>query len=142
MTADRSQDRRELYRDREQSYVKHLILRIYLERFAHIIGSWADCITYVDGFSGPWQARSEDLSDTSFAIAIEELRRARQHLLDTQNKHVSLRCFFVESENSAFKQLRAFSESIHDIEIRIANSEFETAIPQICSFIKQPSGKK
>lgn len=142
MTADRSQGRRELYRDREQSYVKHVILRKYLERFAYIIGSWADSITYVDGFSGPWQARSEDLSDTSFAIAIQELRKARQHLLETRNKQVSLRCFFVEADNSAFERLRTFRQPIEDVEIQIANSEFETAIPDICSFIKQPTGKK
>jgi hypothetical protein len=34
MNSHRSEYRRELYRDREQSYVKHVILRTYLERFA------------------------------------------------------------------------------------------------------------
>jgi hypothetical protein len=40
-----------LYQGREQTYVKHVILDQYLTKFAHIIGSWADSITYVDGFS-------------------------------------------------------------------------------------------
>jgi three-Cys-motif partner protein len=142
MTADRSQGRRELYRDRGQSYVKHVVLRKYLERFAYIIGSWADSITYVDGFSGPWQARSEDFRDTSFAIAIEELRKARQHLWQTRNRRVSLRCFFVETDSTAFEQLKGYCEPIKDVEIQIANSEFEAAISEICRFIKQPTGKK
>jgi len=82
MNSHRPEYRRELYRDREQSYVKHVILRTYLERFAHIIGSWADSITYVDCFSGPWQTKSEEFRDTSFGIAIDELRKARQNLLE------------------------------------------------------------
>ena len=142
MSADRSQGRRELYRDREQSYVKHVVLRKYLERFAYIIGSWADSITYVDGFSGPWQARSQDFRDTSFAIAIEELRKAQQHLWQTRKKRTSLRCFFVETDNKAFEQLKGYCEPIKDVEIQIANSEFEAAISEICCFIKQPTGKK
>lgn len=142
MDRDRSEDHQDLYRDREQTYVKHVILQKYLERFAHIIGSWADTITYVDGFSGPWQTRSQDFRDTSFGIAIEELRKARQHLLDALNKQVLLRCFFVETGPESFRKLQTFRQSIADIEIEIANTEFETAIPKICSFIKHPGGKK
>jgi len=61
-----------LYEGREQTLVKHFVLNAYLERFAHIIGFWADTITYVDCFSGPWRSRSPDLRDTSFAIARDE----------------------------------------------------------------------
>jgi three-Cys-motif partner protein len=142
MSPHLSEDQSELYLDREQTYVKHVILRTYLERFAYIIGSWADSITYVDGFSGPWQTRSEDFRDTSFAIAIEELQKARQHLLETRNKRVSIRCFFVEAEGHAFKKLEAFRDSAKEVEVEISNSKFETAIPKIRSFLKQPSGKK
>ena len=64
-----------LYEGREQSLVKHLILRRYLRRFAFIIGSHWSSITYVDCFSGPWRSRSDQFADTSFGIAIHELRR-------------------------------------------------------------------
>jgi three-Cys-motif partner protein len=142
MNSHRSEYRRELYQDREQSYVKHVILRTYLERFAHIIGSWADSITYVDCFSGPWQTKSEEFIDTSFGIAIDELRKARQHLLESKRKQVALRCFFVESDKKSFERLDAFRKKINDIEIRLAHSKFETAIPQVQSFIQEPRGKK
>lgn len=42
----------ETYRGREQTLVKHFILRQYLKRFAHIVGSHWDSITYVDCFAG------------------------------------------------------------------------------------------
>jgi len=70
----------ELYEKREQSQVKHYILRKYLERFAHIVASRWSSITYVDCFAGPWNVRSPDFKDSSFAIAIEELRKARDTL--------------------------------------------------------------
>lgn len=68
----------EIYDRREQTLVKHLILRRYLEGFAHIVGSRWSSITYVDGFAGPWNVRSEQLEDSSFVIALEELRKARE----------------------------------------------------------------
>ena len=63
----------EYYRGREQTKVKHYILEHYLERFAHIIGSRWNTITYVDCFSGPWNVESDELKDSSFAIALEQL---------------------------------------------------------------------
>ena len=36
-----------LYAGREQTLVKHLILQKYLERFAYIVGSHLDVLTYV-----------------------------------------------------------------------------------------------
>ena len=68
------------YEGREQSQAKHLILRLYLQRFAHIIGTWNDAITYVDCFSGPWDVQNANLSDSSFSIALDELRKAKQTL--------------------------------------------------------------
>ena len=59
-----------LYVGREQTLVKHFILRKYLERFAHIIFTRWRSITYVDCFAGPWNSKSNNLKDSSFAIAI------------------------------------------------------------------------
>jgi len=91
----------ELYAGREQTLVKHFILQKYLERFAHIIGSHWDVLTYVDCFSGPWNARSENFEDSSFTIALKELRNAR----DTHAKRgrsLQLRCFFLEKNRAAY----------------------------------------
>jgi three-Cys-motif partner protein len=57
-------------------------------------------------------------------------------------KQVALRCFFVESEKKPFERLDAFRRGNSDIEIRLAHSKFEAALPQIQSFIQEAPGKK
>ncbi|MER8638691.1 hypothetical protein [Mesorhizobium sp. M1365] len=60
-----------IYAGREQTAAKHFILRKYLQSLAFkvLLGGYPT-LTYVDGFSGPWEARTTDYSDTSFMIAI------------------------------------------------------------------------
>jgi three-Cys-motif partner protein len=108
-----------LYEGKEQSLVKHEMLRRYLSTFAHKVGSWWDSITYVDGFSGPWNSVSADLKDSSFAIAISELRQARE--THRAKKNLKLRCFFVEENREAFKQLDDYAKAQTDVEIRPVN---------------------
>lgn len=129
-----------LYLGREQSLVKHLILQSYLERFAHIIGSWSDAITYVDCFSGPWNERSQELKDTSFSIALEELRKARQ-TYEKRGKSLKLRCFFLEKELEPFKKLKEFADKITDAEVFPKHAALEEAVSSILSFIKQGGQK-
>lgn len=106
----------DLYAGREQTFVKHLMLGKYLEHFAHIIGFRWNSITYVDCFSGPWNVRSDELKDSSFSIAIEELRKAREtHRL--MGKSIALRCFFLEKDPAAYARLKGFADQIHDAEI-------------------------
>jgi len=70
----------EFYRGREQTYLKHFFLEKYLERVAWNILSFRDEFVYVDGFSGPWKSEDEALEDTSFMIALNQLRKVRQGL--------------------------------------------------------------
>jgi three-Cys-motif partner protein len=125
-----------LYLGREQSLVKHLILQSYLERFAHIIGFRWDAIAYVDCFSGPWKERSQDLKDTSFCIAIEELRKARQ-THQTLGKSLKLRCFFLEKDPKAHVKLKEFADSITDVEIAHKNAALEDSIDDILKFVRE-----
>jgi hypothetical protein len=101
-TPERRDDEGDLYADLEQTLVKHFILEHYLERFAHIVGSAWDAITYVDCFAGPWNARSEHLEDSSFALALAQLRAARTNLADLKlargRPPLELRCFFLEKD--------------------------------------------
>lgn len=129
-----------LYHGREQSQVKHLILQKYLKRFALIIGSWADSITYIDCFSGPWESRSANYEDTSFAIAIGELRKARDQLA-VRDRKVALRCCFIEENHAAFEKLNAFAETVADIEIKTLNRKLEESIDEIVKFAKQSATK-
>lgn len=125
-----------LYSGREQTLVKHFILRKYLERFAHILGNRCDVLTYVDCFSGPWNVRSDNFADSSFAIALTELRKAR----DTHAKRgrtVRLRCFFLEKNRAAYAKLKAFTGTVTDAEIDPRNATLEESIPEIVQFVKR-----
>lgn len=126
----------DLYTGREQTYVKHLILRNYLERFAIIIGSHWNTLTYVDCFSGPWKVKSEELRDTSFAIALEQLRKAREVHLE-RGRTLSLRCFFLEKTPSAYKRLKIFTHKIDDVKIETKNKKLEEAIQDILKFVHE-----
>jgi len=128
-----------IYERREQTQVKHLILRQYLERFTHIVGSRWDSITYVDGFAGPWNAKSPDLKDSSFSIALEELRKARaSHAQRGRNVH--LRCFFLEQSREAYVQLKQFADRVSDAEVAVRNCRFEDATDDICKFVQKGEG--
>ena len=89
------------YEGREQTKIKHFILREYLERFALIVQSFANSITYIDCFSGPWNLQSQDFQDSSFAIAIDQLKRAKATLAE-KGKQLALRCMFLEKDPQAF----------------------------------------
>ena len=110
----------DLYTGREQTLVKHFILRHYLARFAIIIGHRWDTITYVDCFSGPWNVQSDRFEDSSFAIALDQLRKASE-VHQKKEQPLKLRCFFLEKKKSAFLKLKQFTETITDAEIEAHN---------------------
>jgi len=67
------------YFGREQTKAKHFILRRYLQALAFKVLRFSD-ITYVDGFSGPWETKTEDFIDSSFMIAINVVQDAQQKI--------------------------------------------------------------
>lgn len=129
-----------LYVGREQTLVKHSILQKYLERFAHIVGTHWDTLTYVDCFSGPWNARSDKFEDSSFGIALQELRKARDTHAQRGRK-LRLRCFFLEKEPDAYGKLDGFAKGIQDAEIKTRNATLEESVKEIVEFA-QAGGQK
>ena len=127
----------QLYAGREQTLVKHFILQKYLERFAYIVGSHWDVLTYVDCFSGPWNVRSEKFADSSFAIALKELRNARDALAKNGSRNVQLRCFFLERHRAAYDKLKEFADSVTDAKIETRNATLEDSIPAITDFVRR-----
>ena len=125
-----------LYVGREQTLVKHFILRKYLERFAHIIGFRWNAITYVDCFSGPWKTQSEDFKDTSFAIALAELQKARATHAKS-GKALELRCMFLERDAEAFAKLKEFTDKATNVTIETLNRELGDAIGEILDFVRR-----
>ena len=131
----------DLYIDREQTLVKHIILENYLKRFAIIVGSRWDTITYVDCFSGPWNVQSDDFKDSSFAIAIEQLRKARDVQRKRTGKTLKLRCFFLEKTPSAYAKLKQFADQQDDVKIDTKNKKLEDAIQDILNFVQNGGPK-
>lgn len=128
-------DSGDLYAHREQTLVKHVILKSYLERFAHIIGSAWETITYVDGFSGPWNSRSDTLEDSSFSIALGELRTARDTLA-RRGKRIRIRCLFLEKDKESYEKLKAFADGVRDVDVTTLNADFEESIGRIVAFVQ------
>lgn len=128
-----------VYEGREQTLVKHEILKKYLERFAHIVGSGWPSITYVDCFSGPWRNATEDFADTSFSIAIEELKKARQDLAQARGSGFRIRCVFIEKDAGAFQKLKEYSSDIKGVELKLIHGSFEDSIGDVLAFIQADS---
>ena len=72
-------------------------------------------------------SRSDCHEDASFAIAVNELRAARDDLARQKPERppVKLRCFFLEKDKAAFERLCEYVNQISDIEIERRNAEFE-----------------
>lgn len=126
----------QIYWGREQTLVKHIILQRYLVRLAVIVGSWAEAVSYVDCFSGPWENKSEDCSDTSFGIAVGELLKAQAELFK-QHKAPRFRCFFLERDKKAFAKLESFCSGVSGLEAVARNSDLERSVSEIQSFYHQ-----
>lgn len=96
-------------------------------------------IAYVDGFSGPWETKTEDFSDSSFMIAISVLRDAQTQILKSKGIRRNIRCFFSENDPEAYKQLKRAVAPHHRpdeaFQIKTICGKFEDAIGEIESFI-------
>jgi three-Cys-motif partner protein len=125
----------ESYRGREQTYIKHLILRHYLERVArNILWSQREFV-FVDGFSGPWASKSQTYEDTSFGIAMRRLRRVRDDLKETHNRQRSVRCIFVEKGTRAFARLSEAVKAASYIDAQAIHGRFEDHVDEISKAI-------
>ena len=126
----------EFYRGgREQTYLKHFFLEKYLERVAWIILSVQDEFVYVDGFSGPWKSEDETLEDTSFMIALNQLRMVRQGLKERQGRNVRIRCFFNDNNQQAYNELEKVVSAVDDVEIKVLCRDFEDVVPEIVEYV-------
>lgn len=122
---------------REQAYVKHFVLKHYLQQLALKIGNFRPNTTlnYIDGFSGPWQQATEDLHDTSPHIALTELRSAKDALsAQDPPREINVRAMFVENDPEAFKLLQQIPRSFSEIECETYPGEFEGRLAEARSF--------
>jgi three-Cys-motif partner protein len=125
------------YVDREQSQIKHLALAKYLDVAARIIGQSRD-IAYIDCCAGPWGSQTPDYSDTSFGVAIDALRKAREFLL-SQGRNPKFRVLLIEKDPAAFAKLKVFAEAAGSpgITVRAENWDFTEHIDEILAFARE-----
>jgi three-Cys-motif partner protein len=126
------------YFDREQTRAKHFILKSYLQALAFKVLTFSD-ITYVDGFSGPWETKTESFSDSSFMIAISVLMDAQKQITDRGESRRRIKCFFSENNPAAYVQLESAVAKYHrprdGFEVKTYKGKFEDAVSEIQSFI-------
>jgi len=125
----------ESYRNREQAYVKHHLLRTYLERLFMIIGQSQSIIRYVDCFSGPWNDQDVNLQDTSIGISLDIMRKCRDGLKH-MGKNVRFQALFIEKDKPAFDKLEAYLSACTSPDIITAarNGEFYDLREQILNW--------
>lgn len=125
-----------LYREREQTEVKHRCLERYLQAAVRILGSWSDDLVYVDTCAGPWRANGENLEDTSFSRAIEVLKVAKQDLA-ARGRHPSIRCLLIEKDDDAYTQLEEYATKQTEIEVVPKHWDFSEHMDDIQRFVKR-----
>jgi three-Cys-motif partner protein len=127
----------EAYRGREQTFVKHTLLRKYLDRLGHKIGHSWDCISYVDCFAGPWESSEPNFADTSFGIAVDVLSKAQRDIEDLGRKRLRLRFCFVESDKRSFLKPKEYADlrRREALDIVPLEGEFEDQLQQVQLFL-------
>jgi three-Cys-motif partner protein len=121
----------EHYANREQAYVKHVFLERYLEALAFKTASAFNHIVYVDGFAGPWQSANEQFGDTSFGIALNALRRAKNTWKVNTGRTVRMTALLVEQNASAYAKLATIHERYPDIQIKTYHADFIDVAPML-----------
>lgn len=118
------------YAGREQAYVKHHFIADYVEQLVFKVGSRRD-VVYIDGFSGPWKDQGENFEDTSFGIALESLRRAKQTWKGLGRGERTMTALLVEKDPEAHARLQEIVPRYPDITIRTFNDDFVKLVPDL-----------
>ncbi|WLG62264.1 three-Cys-motif partner protein TcmP [Pseudomonas sp. FP1762] len=124
------------YHGREQAYVKHIILKTYLQRLFMIIGRNETVINYVDCFAGPWSEESEDLRDTSIGISLKLMKDCAKSLEEVHGCKVKFRALYIEKNKEAFSKLKSFldNDSSSCVAADCIQGDYTTKIPEIAAW--------
>jgi three-Cys-motif partner protein len=145
------------YEGRSHVYVKHQLLKCYLERLLHIVGASANKlnypeIKYVDFFAGPWIKEKQTINSTSIKVAIDELERAKRQLGTRTTARFS--ALFIEKDPDVFQQLSAYlveQEKLTGLKLEALHGSFPECVPEVlkqcrseafCFFFIDPFGYK
>ena len=102
----------DIYDGRVPAWIKHTLLKSYLEKLVLIIGmngrklGKAE-ICYVDCFAGPWGSDDEDLDGTSITLSLKTLAACKAEL-GKLGVVARMRALYIEKDKKAFKKLSTF----------------------------------
>ncbi|MCC4233509.1 three-Cys-motif partner protein TcmP [Sphingobium soli] len=122
------------YEGREQALVKHTFLDTYMPAQIPKIVRWAGEFTYVDLFSGPWQSKSGDYSDTSFGIALRRMTEAKATQAKLGRK-VRMVAHLVEKDTHNFAALTEAVKRFPEVETFCYSGVAEQHAATIASLI-------
>ena len=125
----------EQYPGREQSFIKHEFLTEYLQAAAFkTLQGRSRTFNFVDAFAGPWEVSdTEDLSDTSFAQALNTLEGVRVHLARREMSGLRVRLFLCETRSKAVAELRRFAANNNRFDIQVFHGKFEDNLDAIAT---------
>lgn len=121
------------YAGREQTLLKHRVLKTYLTRWILKLGSVsgrrAVRLWYVDCFGGPWRARDEQVEDTSSSIALSVLNAG---LAQYSAQPLEVGAVFVERDPDRFTKMRENVEArAGGVVTHCLEGAFEDRLPDI-----------
>jgi three-Cys-motif partner protein len=130
----------DLYRDREQSFIKHQFLTKYLQAAAYkTLQGHSPTFNFVDAFAGPWRVSDDaKYSDASFDQAINTLDAVRSDLHKRGISGLKIRFCFCEQRADAVARLREYASTKAQFEINIFEGAFEDNLGSIAA--KLPNG--
>lgn len=130
----------ELYRDREQSFIKHQFLTKYLQAAAFkTLQGHSSTFNFVDAFAGPWKISDDaKYSDASFDQAINTLEDVRVALARRGISGLKIRFCFCERRRESVARLRAYAASKGNFEIHVFEGAFEDNLDDIAATL--PNG--
>lgn len=130
----------DLYRDREQSFIKHQFLTRYLQAAAYkTLQGHSRTFNFVDAFAGPWRVSDEaQYSDASFDQAINTLEAVRADLSRNDISGLKIRFCFCEQRADRVARLREYAAAKNGFEIHVFEGAFEDNLDAIAA--KIPNG--
>lgn len=125
----------ELYRDREQSFIKHQFLTRYLQAAAFkTLQGHSPAFNFVDAFAGPWRVSDDaKYSDASFDQAINTLEAVRADLGKRGVGGLKIRFCFCEERPDRVARLRDYASSKSRFEIHVFEGAFEDNLDAIAA---------
>lgn len=130
----------DLYRDREQSFIKHQFLTKYLQSAAYkTLQGHSPTFNFVDAFAGPWKVSDDaKYSDASFDQAINTLEAVRADLGKRGVAGLKIRFCFCEQRRDRVARLREYAATKGKFEIHVFEGAFEDNLNDIAA--KLPDG--